>query len=82
VATDGSVCYLTNLGDDLQKWVAHHAIDREVVPQVAQELREIATALETGASINTVPRIPLPRGLTFSQRDDQEPLLDDDEIPF
>lgn len=75
------VCYLMNLGDDLQKWLAHDVIAREVVPQVAQELREIASALETGASIDPVPGIPLPPGLTFSRRDDQEPTFDD-EIPF
>lgn len=52
------VCYLLNLGDDLQKWLAHDEIAREVVPQVAQELREIASALDTGASIDPIPGIP------------------------
>ena len=75
------VCYLTNLADDLQKWLGHGTIDREVVPQVAQELREIASALGTGASIDPVPRTPLPHGLTFSRQDEEEPTFDDD-IPF
>lgn len=75
------VCCLMNLGEDLQKWLAHDVIDREVLPQVAQELRAIASALETGASIDPVPGIPLPPGPTFSRRDDQEPIVDD-EIPF
>ena len=43
------VCYLTNLADDLQKWFVHDTIDRAVVPQVAQEFREIASALENGS---------------------------------
>ena len=75
------VCYLMNLADDLQKWLVHDMIDHEVVPQVAQELREIASALETGASIDPMPGIPLPPGSTFSQRDEEESPFDD-EIPF
>jgi hypothetical protein len=75
------VCFLTNLADDLQKWLGHGMIDRELVPQVAQELREIASALDTGASIDPVPRTPLPPSLTSSRQDDEEPAFDDD-IPF
>src|SRR5713226_2344668 len=43
------VCYLMNLADDLQKWLAHGSIDPEVLTQVREELREIAKALDTGA---------------------------------
>lgn len=75
------VCHFMNLGDDLSKWLAHGVIAPEVVAQVAQELREIASALETGASINPVPDIALPPSLTFSRRDDQDYTFDD-EIPF
>lgn len=42
------VCYLMNLADDLQQWLAHGSIDPEVLPQVREELREVATALDTG----------------------------------
>ena len=49
------VCYLMNLADDLQKWLAHGSIDPEVLPQVREELREIAAALDTGAPIDPIP---------------------------
>jgi hypothetical protein len=75
------VCYLTNLCDDLQKWLGHDEIDREVVSEVAQELRKIASALETGAFIDPIPCIPLAPRRTYSRRDDEEPPFDDD-IPF
>ena len=78
-------CYLINLADDLQRWLAHGSIDPEVLPQVREELREIATALDTGASISPVPAIPVPPRATrrgLSRRGDQERTFDDDEIPF
>jgi hypothetical protein len=79
------VCYLMNLADDLQKWLAHGAIDREVLPQVREELQEIAEALDTGAPISPIPAIPVPPQPTrrgVSRRGDQERTFDDDEIPF
>ena len=78
-------CHLVDLADDLQQWLAHGSIDPDVLPQVREELREIARALDTGAPISPIPAIPLPprptrRGL--SRRGDQERTFDDDEIPF
>jgi hypothetical protein len=77
-------CYLVNLADDLQQWLAYGSIDPDVLPQVREELREIAKALDTGAPISPMPEIPLPpqlrRGL--SRQRDREPTFDDDEIPF
>jgi hypothetical protein len=32
-------CYLLNLANDLQQWLAHGTIDPEVLPQVREELR-------------------------------------------
>jgi hypothetical protein len=78
------VCYLVNLADDLQKWLAHGTFGPEVLPQVIEELREIAGALETGAPIPAIPEIPLPPRHTrraFPRRRDQEETFDD-EIPF
>jgi hypothetical protein len=77
-------CYLVNLGDGLQKWLAHGTFDPEVLPQVIEELRGIAVAVETGAPISAIPEIPLPPRPTrraFSQPRDQEQTFDD-EIPF
>ncbi len=78
-------CYLVNLADDLQRWLLHGSIDPEVLPQVREELREIAKALDTGEPISPIPAIPLPpqprrRGL--SRRADRERAFDDEEIPF
>jgi len=78
------VCYLINLADDLQKWLPQGTVDREIVPQVSEELREIAQALDTGAPISPMPAIPLPPRPTrraLSRQDDLEPTFDDD-IPF
>ena len=80
-------CYLVNLADDLQQWLVHGSIDPEVLAQVRQELREIASALDTGAPISPVPAIPVPPRPTrreSSLRGDQECAFDDDdeEIPF
>ena len=54
------VCYLMNLADDLQQWLSHGSIDPEVLPQVREELREIANALDARAPISPIPAIPLP----------------------
>jgi len=74
-----------NLADDLQKWVAHGSIDPEVLPQVREELRAIAKALDTGAPILPIPAIPLPPRPAHprvSRRADRERTFEDDEIPF
>jgi hypothetical protein len=78
------ICYLTNLAEDLQQWLAHGAVDLEVSQQIGAELREIADALDTGASIPQVPGIVLPPRETRAVspgRDDHERSFDDD-IPF
>ena len=78
-------CYLVNLADDLQQWLAHGSINPEVLPQVREELWEIAKALDTGAPISPVPAIPVPPRPphhAVSRRGDQERTFDDDEIPF
>ena len=54
-------CYLANLADDLQQWLVHGSVDPEVLPQVREELRQIAKALDTGAPISPIPTIPLPQ---------------------
>jgi len=41
------VCYLMNLADDLNAWLAQGMVAPEVLPQMIQELREIAEALCT-----------------------------------
>ena len=78
-------CYLVNLADDLQQWLAHRSIDPDVLPQVREELLEIVKALETGQSMSPIPAVPLPprqtcRGL--SRRGDRKGAFDDEEIPF
>jgi hypothetical protein len=78
-------CYLLNLADDLQQWLAHGSIDPDVLHQTREELREIAKALDTGAPISPIPAIPIaprPTRRALSQRDDRERTFDDDEIPF
>ena len=77
------VCYLMNLADGLQKWLAQGRVSA-VLPQVIVELRKIAEALESGAPISPIKAIPLPprpSGRVFSKQDDLESALDD-EIPF
>jgi len=79
------ICYLMNLADDLQQWLAHGSSDPEVQPQVREELLEIAKALDTGAPISPIPAIPLPPRPAhphFSRRGYRERTFDDDEIPF
>jgi hypothetical protein len=78
------ICYLMNLTDDLEKWLEHGSIAPEVLPQVREELLQIAEALDVGAPIFPAPEIALPPqpGLrAFSRRDDQKRAFDD-EIPF
>jgi hypothetical protein len=78
------VCYLINLADDLQKWLAQGAVASEVLPQVIEELRQIAEALNTGAPISPIPTIPLPPRQArpaLSRRGDRDRTFDD-EIPF
>lgn len=78
------VCYLTNLADDLNAWLAQGMGAPQVLPQVIQELREIAEALETGAPVWPIPAIPQPprpARSALSQRGDRK-RQSDDEIPF
>ena len=49
------VCYVMNLADDLQAWLAEGMVAPEVLPQVVQELREIAEDLETGRPVWPAP---------------------------
>lgn len=56
----------------------------DVLPQVSDELRGIAKALDIGAPISPIPAIPRqprPTRPAFSRRGDQEGTFDD-EIPF
>ena len=78
------VCYLMNLADDLNAWLEQGMVAQEVLPQVIQELREIAEALETGAPVWPIPEIPQPprrAPYPLSQRGDRKRRSDDD-IPF
>jgi hypothetical protein len=78
------VCYLMNLADDLQAWVAQGAVPPEVLAQVPRELREIAEALETRAPVSPMPAIPRPphppRRASLRQGDRER--KSDNEIPF
>jgi hypothetical protein len=78
------VCYLMNLADDLQGWLVHGLVVPEVLPKVIQELREVAEALETGASVSPIPAIPQPprRGRRAVPRRGNREYQSDDEIPF
>ena len=74
-----------NLADDLQQWLEQSTAARDVLPQVSEELREIAKALDTGAPISPMTAIPVPPRATrrgLSRRGDQERTFDDDEILF
>jgi hypothetical protein len=78
------VCYLMNLADDLDEWLAQGTVAPEVLPQVIRDLREIVEALETGAPVSPFPAIPQPprqARYPLSQRGDRK-LQSDDEIPF
>ena len=78
-------CYLMNLADDLQKWLAYGSIDPEVLPQVREESAAIVAALDTRAPISPIPAIPLPPSPArphLSRRGSLDRTFDDDEIPF
>ncbi len=78
------VSYLTNLSDDLQRWLVHGKIAPEVMTQVRREFREIADALEAGTVIPQMPEIPVhpaPRSTRSGDCDESEHEFDD-EIPF
>ena len=78
------VCYLMNLADDLQAWVAQGVVPPEVLAQVPRELREIADALETRAPVPPMPAIPRPPHppRRASSRQGNRERQSDDEIPF
>jgi hypothetical protein len=76
------VCYLMNLTDDLETWLAHGTVGSEVLPQLIRELREIAYALETGEPILPMPEIPPPPGSPCQGSLRDWPADFDDEIPF
>jgi hypothetical protein len=78
------VCYLMNLADDLQAWLAQGVFPPEALARVPRELREIADALETGASVWPMPAVPMPpRPLRHAlSRQVERELKSDDEIPF
>ena len=79
---DSLICYLMNLADHLQTWVAQGTVPPDLLPQVIAALREIAKALETGAPILPIPAIsPHPPHHALSEQIDREPTPDD-EIPF
>lgn len=78
-------CYLVNLANDLQQWLAYGAIDPEVLPQVREELQGIVKALDAGGSISPIPAIPpppRPRRRGVSRRRNEEHAFDEEEIPF
>ena len=76
------VCYLTNLADDLARWLQHGTIPPAVLAEVRDELRDIAHALDTGVPVPELPAISLPpdrgraapgrrgRGRQFGDEDD------------
>jgi hypothetical protein len=80
------VSYLTNLSDDLARWLQHGTIPPEVLTEVRGELRDIVHALDTGASIPELPAISVPpngeraapgrrgRGRPFGDDDDDPPF--------
>ena len=77
------VCYLMNLAEDLETFLTERRV-AAVLPTVAEELRAIAEALESGRSISPFPEFTPPSGRTrrtFSPQDNQDRTFDD-EIPF
>ena len=78
------VGYLMTLAENLEGWLVNGIITPQFVAQLIHDLRTIANALETGASISPIPTIPQSPGHErhlSSRRADPEPLTDD-EIPF
>ena len=78
------VCYLSNLADDLQMWLAHGSIDSNLLPQVREELAAIVDALAKGLPISPLPEIPVPPRPSHP-RYERRPLnrtFNDDENPF
>jgi hypothetical protein len=78
------VCYLVNLAEDLQQWLAYGSIDPRVTAQLRDELRAIAEALDTGAPIppfSAIPAPPRPANRRSSRQGGRIAMLDD-EIPF
>lgn len=80
------VCYLMNLADDLQKWLAHGQVT-EVSPQVSEELRDVARARDTRAWISAIPEILLPprsvrAALSRGRAQKAPPWDEEDDIPF
>ena len=78
-------CYAVNLANDLERWIAHGSIDPDVLPQPCEELREIASALETGAPLSSVPAIRFRTRRCRrpeSQRRDRASSFDEGDIPF
>jgi hypothetical protein len=49
------ICSLTNLADDLRRWLSHRELGPDVLPQVRDELRAIANALDSGDGIPEIP---------------------------
>ena len=80
------VCYLTNLAEDLQRWLAYGAIDPEVLSEVREELADIARTVGTDAPIPEISEIPVPperpRQRGRSRRREEAWEFDDDEMPF
>jgi hypothetical protein len=76
------VCYLMNLNDDLEAWLARGTVGSEVLPQLIRELREIAHGLETAGPILSMPEIPPPPGPPRDRSLRVRPADFDDEIPF
>jgi hypothetical protein len=80
------VSYLTNLSDDLARWLQHGTIPPGVLTEVRGELRDIVHALDTGASVPQLPAISVPpngeraapgrrgRGRPFGGGDDDPPF--------
>lgn len=76
------ICYLMNLADDLQKWLAHGTVTPEVLRQVSEELRDVAKALDSGALISPIPEIPLPPRRTRTASGQERTVDGEEDIPF
>lgn len=74
-----TICRLT------AQWLAHGKVT-EVLPEVSEELRDIAKALDSGAPISAIPEIPVPprstRAPSSRGRAHERPWDDEDDIPF